>query len=216
MRSRRWPGTALVVLVAVLGVSCGVPTDGTPRTVPAQDVPYGLLDPPPAPEPSLPAQGPGLTSPRLYLLDADDALVPTDLTVEANGLRSVVRQILDALSDGPSEAQRERGLASALGPEVALTLDGLDGGTARVEVSAPTREPTADRLPLAVGQVVLSLTSVEGVDRVLLVQGGQPTEMALPGGARTSAPVGPAQYRSLVAPDEVPAPKVEPTPTTTP
>ncbi len=65
--------------------------------------------------------------------------------------------------------------------------------------------------------MVLTLTSVEGVDQVLLVQDGEPTEMALPGGARTSDPVGAGQYRALVAPDEVPLPtKAEPTPTTSP
>lgn len=211
MRPR--PAAVVAVLAAALMVSCGLPPEGTARAVPAEEVPYGLLNSPPPPEPTSTAQGPGTTSPQLYLLDDDDQLVPTPLTVEASGLRPVVRQLLDQLSDGPTEAQRDSGLASALGPDVNLSLDAISGGTARVEVSLAVRQPTADRLPLAVGQVVLTLTSVEGVDRVLLVQDGEPTEMALPGGARTSAPVGAAQYLALVAPDEQPAPKAEPTPT---
>lgn len=213
----RGPAAAAMALsVAALLVSCGVPPEGTTRAVPSQDVPYGLMDPPPAPDPTPTAQGPGTTSPLLYLLDDEDQLVPTPLTVGATGLRPVVRQLLEQLSDGPTENQRDAGLASALGPDVNLSLDGISGSTARVEVSLAAREPTADRLPLAVGQVVLTLTSVEGVDQVLLVQDGEPTEMALPGGARTSDPVGAGQYRALVAPGEVPLPKAEPTTTTSP
>lgn len=213
MTTVRWARTVLAVLCVGLLAACGVPSEGSARVVPAGDVPYGLLNPPPPPETAPAAEGPGTTSPLLYLLDDEDQLVPTPLTMDASGLRSVVGQLLTQLADGPTEVQREQGLATALGPDVDLTLDRISGTTARVEVSLPTREPSADRLPLAVGQIVLTLTSVEGVDRVLLVKDGEPTEMALPGGARTSEPVGPTQYRSLVAPEEPPVPKVEPTPT---
>jgi hypothetical protein len=203
----------LVALAALPLVACGVPLDETTRTVPMEEVPYGLLNPPPPPESPPEVEGPGTTSLLLYLLDDEEQLVPTPLTVEATGLRSVVRQLLEQLADGPTEAQRDQGLASALGADVELSLDGIDGSTARVEVSPPTREPAADRLPLAVGQVVLTLTSVEGVECVLLVQDGEPTEMALPGGARTSSPAGAVDYRSLVVPGALPAPKVAPVPT---
>ena len=204
---------AAVVLALCAG--CGVPSGGDMRTVPPEDVPYGLLSPGPTEEPTPAAEGPGTTSPQLYLVDADDLLVPTPQPVDANGLRSVVRQLLDQLAGGPSEEQRDRGLGSALGPDVELRLDAIDDGTARVDVSLPTREPAADRLPFAVGQIVLTLTSVAGVDRVLLVRDGEPVEMALPGGARTSAPVGAGQYQQLVAPGEPLALKVEPGPTPT-
>ncbi|HZI96426.1 MAG TPA: GerMN domain-containing protein, partial [Actinomycetales bacterium] len=203
----RLAGAVSALLALALCVACGVPSAGGVRTVPADDVPYGLLSPSPTEQPTPESEGPGTTSPQLYLVGSEDLLVPTSQPVDANGLRSVLRQLLHQLAEGPSEDQRQQGLASALGPDIELRLDSVDAGTARVEVSLPTREPAADRLPFAVGQIVLTLTSVAGVNRVLLVRDDEPVELALPGGARTSAPVGADSYRQLVAPDEPAPPK---------
>lgn len=208
---------ALVAVVVVLVCAgCGSPSSGTARTVPADDVPYGLLSPAPSDSTTAATDRPGTTSPQLYLLGDDDLLVPTALAVDARGLEAVVRQLLARLSNGPNETQRELGLASALGPDVVLRLEGLTGSTVRVDVTLPNRGPVADRLPLAVGQIVLTLTSVAGVGQVLLVRDDEPLEMALPGGARTTEPVGALDYQALVAPGSPPVPKAEPGPTTTP
>ena len=49
-----------------------------------------------------------------------------------------------------------------LGTAVTLSLDDLRGGTARVEVELTAGELAADQVPLALGQVVLTLTAVPG------------------------------------------------------
>ena len=74
---------------------------------------------------------------------------------------------------------------------------GVRDGTARVEVELTAGELAADQLPLALGQLVLTLTAVEGIDRVQLVSDGEPVEMALPGGKLTTAPVSADDYVSL-------------------
>jgi hypothetical protein len=51
---------------------------------------------------------------------------------------------------------------------------------------------------LAVAQVVLTVTSVPGVDSVLVTRDGAPVELPLPGGALTSGPVTGRDYISLV------------------
>ena len=50
MRGRPLAAAALLLLAA----ACGVPTDGTPRQIPADRVPFDLLNPQLSPPPSTP------------------------------------------------------------------------------------------------------------------------------------------------------------------
>ena len=140
------------------------------------------------------------TTPDVYLLDGDGRLVPVAASPTESGLVPVLGGVLSRLAAGPREAERASGLASALGPDVRLTLVGVADGTATIEVDVGEQDPSASRLPLAVGQVVLSATSVEGVDRVQLVQGGSPIEVPLPDGALTLGPVTADDYAALLVP----------------
>jgi hypothetical protein len=184
---------ALAVSVAV-PAGCGVPSESEPRPIAA--VPYGLLSPgeTATSRPSA-AAGPG---PSVYLLQDDDRLEPVEVSTTGPGAQEAVRAVLAQLSAGPSEQERAAGLATALGPEVTVSLRRLVGDTAEVDVGASASVASAGRLPLAVGQVVLSVTSVGGVSRVVLTEAGRPLEAPLPGGALTSNPLTAADYRSLV------------------
>lgn len=192
------PTAAVAALVLGLAVACGAPRDDDARDIPDEDVPYALLSPAPAPKEVRSAVGPEVTTPSVFLVDREDRLVPVPLVLDVQDVDAVARQVLADLEDGPSEAQREAGLSSALGPGVRLELLDVDGSTARVDVTLVLRDPAADRLPLVVGEIVLSLTSVDGVDAVVLLRDGEPVEMPLPGGARTTEPVTAADYAELV------------------
>ncbi|GAB2681460.1 GerMN domain-containing protein [Thalassiella azotivora] len=215
---RRRAGQRVLALVVAAGclAACGAPHEGRSRSLEPTQVPYGLLNPPPAPTASPTDAPPGRTVPQVYLLDADDRLVPQASTVDATGLRSVARQVLAQLAAGPTESQRRAGLSSALGPEVTLELLEIEGTTATVEVELPTREPSADRLPLAVGQIVLSLTSVAGVESVRLVQDDERVAAVLPGGNRAEGAVRATDYLPLLAPGVQPPAPADPGPATTP
>jgi hypothetical protein len=207
----------LALAAAVLALAgCGVPTDGSTRTLDAEKVPYGLLRPAPVQSPTPSAPGPAVTVPQVFFLDVDDQLVPQPQPVEASGLEPVVQSLLARLAAGPNEQQRASGLGSALGPGVQLDLLGVADRTASIQVTPSSQTPAADRLPLAVGQVVLTVTSVDGVDRVVFVQDGAPIEAPLPGGARTSQPVSASDYSTLLAGTAERAEKVEPGPSSPP
>ena len=202
----------IVVLLMLALTACGVPRDGTTRTVQSDKVPYNLLAPTPARSANPTVTDRPVTVPQLFFVDADDQLVPQAQPLAASGVEPVVRGLLQRLSAGPTELERGRGLSSALGPGVKLRLVGLSEGLATIEVSPSEPAPAADRLPVAVGQIVLTVASVDGVDFVRFVQHGVGIEAPLPGGARTAQPVGASDYVSLLAPSASRATKAKPGP----
>ena len=196
---RRGPA-ALLAAVLVLGLgACGLPDDGASRRIEARAVPYGLLD---AAHPEATAGPPtaaGELAPQVYLLDADQHLVAVPVTARGIGTLGVFSDLLDRLAQGPTDAERAQGLATALGPNVDIRVLGIVDGTARIDVRSAEKEPPANRLPLAIGQVVLTATSLPEIARVQVLTDGRPAEVPLPGGALTSVPLVRADYAALVA-----------------
>lgn len=208
----RWPtSAAYLVIVAGLAAACGVPTEGPPMTI--TRVPYDLTRPHPR-DPSTP-EPTGTERPYVYLM-RHSSLVPvkasaTDLGDPARAISEVLAQ----LAEGPSEADRSAGLSTALGLDTVFRLAGLDDGVARIDIAAGEQLPSSSRVPLAIAQVVLSVTSVPGVDSVLISRDGTPVELPLPGGALTAAPVTGRDYAELVTSPTVSgssAPSAAPTP----
>ena len=202
MTGRRARGVATAAAAALLLVGCGVPENATLRRIDRETVPYRLLEEAPAaaPAPETTPTGPAVTVPQVYFVDQEDRLVPQAQPLGAQGLFSVATSLLSALAAGPTEDQRARGLATALGPDVGLRLAQVTNGVASVEIALSEQGPVADRLPLAIGQLVLSVTSVDGIDAVRLLQNGEPVEAPLPGGERTSEPLVPSDYVTLLTP----------------
>jgi hypothetical protein len=181
--------------LAVLGLAgCGVPSSSEPRVI--ASVPHDLLSPGTA-APTRPS-APAGAGPRAYLVVGDDRLTPVEADPTGEDTASAVRGVLARLGSGPTDTERTAGLSTALGPEVTLALAQVSGGRAEVDVGG-AQVASPERLPLAVGQVVLSVTSVPGVSSVVLRQDGEPIEAPLPGGARTALPLTAADYSGLVA-----------------
>ncbi|MGH8893721.1 MAG: GerMN domain-containing protein [Actinomycetes bacterium] len=215
MTGSTWSRVARAVAAfstAFVLASCGVPQDGATRALDAGDVPYRLLDEAAGHSADPSVSGPLVTVPQVFFLDGDERLVPQPQPMAASGLEPVVGALLGRLATGPTEQQRGRGLGSALGPGARLRLLQVTDGLASVEVTPSQQSPAADRLPLAIGQVVLTAASVDGVDRVLLVRDGQPLEAPLPGGERTSEPLTPSDYTDLLAVSATRTQKAEPGP----
>lgn len=194
---------AVVATAALVLAGCGAPGDGA-RAIDATAVPYELLSPAPEPteppvEPSADLSEPGDMPTQVYYLDTDDLLVPVELPTGSRSPADQVEELLERLAAGPDDDALEAGLASALGPDVLLSLDEIIRGIAYVEISTPAREPAADRLPLAVGQIVLTVTTVVGVSGVVLLTDGEEIQVPLPDGQRVPGPVTPEQYGDLLS-----------------
>jgi hypothetical protein len=191
----RWVAAGLLALVA----GCGVPTGGTAETIPASDVPYGLASPSPSPPASAAADAvvePG----RVFLVDASDVLVPRVREVDGVTAEERLGALLDELATGPTAEERDRQLSTALTPEVELAVVGLTDGTATVDITGSPAVPAGQASRQAVAQVVLTATSVPGVDAVVLTLDGERVEAPLPSGELTAEPLTREDYAAQGAP----------------
>lgn len=192
------PGVGVLVALLLLVAACGLPGDGAVSRVDDDSVPYGLLDADgssSADTDGPAAQGPG---PVIFWLSPGDRLLPsaTDTTCD-QPVEVVVESLLGELAAGPTSEAREEGRSTAIPPESALLLADLADGRVEVDLQSET-SISAERLPAAVGQIVLTMTSVAGVDSVTLVSDGGTVPVPLPGGALTDEPVTGEDYAVLV------------------
>lgn len=196
---RRHRRSAVAVAGGMLLLSaCGVPGDGHVRTVDAASVPYHLLEADSsASGPTDNGSVPGRV-PVVFWLLGDNHLAPAAAGGSCDQPpATLMTRMLAELAVGPAEDARAAGRSSALPSSTGLRLLGVVGETAQVEMD-PGTAISADRLPLAVGQLVLSLTSIPGVRKVTLLSAGAPVQVPLPGGALTTRAVSSEDYASLL------------------
>ncbi|KGN42895.1 hypothetical protein N801_11750 [Knoellia aerolata DSM 18566] len=197
-------GKAIATLVAALVAACSVAACGAPSGSPArtiESVPYDLTAPAPSAS-STNTPGPS-RGPQVFLL-RDEALLAASPVPPGTDVRASARRALEQLVEGPTDRDRTAGFSTALGPEVRLSLSDLADGRATIDIRLGDQALGAGRLPLAVGQIVLTLTSVVGVDEVVLTAGGARIAAPLPGGALTDRPLRARDYAELVMPPTAP------------
>lgn len=198
-RRRRMTLALVASLGAVAAAGCGVPQDATTRPIDPTRVPYDLLATEPAPATGPSSSGRDPVVPQVFfLVGGSFGPVPQPPDPAVLGVEAVLGEVLARLTAGPTEQERAAGLSSALGPGVGLTVLDVTDRVARISIESSEQPPSADRAPLAVGQLVFTVTSVDGVDRVHLLRDGRTVEVPLPGGARTAVPVGASDYLSLL------------------
>ncbi len=188
----------LVALVPALALAgCGLPDEDRTRTVDTP-VPYELLERAPGAEDATTTGSPLRSVPVVLWLRGDDALVPAPVAASCQDpATEVVETTLRTLAAAPTTEERNAGLASALPPSAGLRLVSISDGLARVDVDLiDLGDP--ERLPFAVGQLVLSVTSAPDVDALELVASGRPVEAPLPGGALAEGPVTANDYAELL------------------
>lgn len=109
--------------------------------------------------------------------------------------------LLSDLVAGPTDAERDRGLSSALPAGLVLALEpgSAHAGTATVEFRGAVPGPSAGQVAVAVGQIVLTLTADPAIGSVRLVRDGRTLAAALPDGSLTTDLLVRGDYSSLVA-----------------
>ena len=203
--ARLCAGTIMAAALALV-TACGVPTGGEPTTIPAAEIPYGLAAPSPTPTAS-PSAGSDLDPSRIFLVGAGDALVPRPRETDGSTPREELEDLLTALAKGPTGPERSEQLSTALSPEVQLSVAELTDGAATIDIDGPAEAPSGWASRRAVAQIVLTATSVPGVDAVRLTLAGAPVEAPLASGELTSEPLTAADYAALLVLQTSPPPR---------
>lgn len=193
---RRRRGTLLIGL-ALSASACGLPTGGAPETIAPADVPYGLTSTAPTRTPATSAP-PRSDEPRIYLVAPDEVLVPRGRAVRAGTPAERLDRLVDELAAGPTSAELDEQLSTALPPEMRLSVTAVDGGTATIDISGSENAPSGLESRRAVGQIVLSTTSLPGIRAIMLTREGVPVEAPLPSGELTSEPLTAEDYVALL------------------
>jgi spore germination protein GerM len=137
---------------------------------------------------------------RIFLVGEGDVLVPRPRETDGSSRREQLEHLLAELAVGPTGPERSEELSTALSPEVQLSLAELSDGEATVDIDGPAEAPSGWASRRAVAQIVLTATSVPGVDAVRLTLSGAPVEAPLASGELTSEPLTAADYAALLVP----------------
>ncbi len=200
----------LVTSLALLG-ACGLPRSSSPVQVPSAEVPYGLLQATGSPTPTT-TPGVVLVPGTIYLADAQQKLVAVGVQVPNAQAFPMLQTLLNRLALGLSDRERNRGLVTDLSPGSTLVLRSITSGTATIELQPTQQDPSPNKLPVAVGQIVLTATSISGVDEVLFLRDGTPLPVPGPDGSTTATALGAADYAGLLAPGQPPVDRTVPLP----
>jgi hypothetical protein len=186
-------------VLAAQGAGCGVPASSEVQVPDLEDVPYRLLQERSDSPTSDPTPVPGATSGEVAFITGEGRIQLVRRSVTAGSPPRTTQALLDQLSLGPSEHERERGLESSVPVEGNLKVLRVLAGTALISIPRDTLGPAADRLPLTVAQIVLTATSAPSVDSVLLERDGQRVDAPLPNGSLTTTPLRRNDFAAFLA-----------------
>lgn len=207
---RRPPALLAIGLTLLALAGCGMPPSGTSATIPPTQLPYALDQRTARPTAAAPL--PTLSQGPAVWLVREDALVPVAaprVVTESTDPKAMADAMVARLANGPNETDLGAGYRTALSPTMTLRLLRVENGVAVVELNpGDTGLGGASQLPLAAGQIVLTLTSVPGVDTVQFQHRDNPLSVPLPSGVLTTRQLTDDDYLPLVDPSHVKAGQV--------
>ena len=148
------------LIAAVVLAGCGVPRDQHPQVVSARGVPLAVRRP--------------MQAALVYFVFQANRVgsVSRDVPLSPD-VTSTLRAVVKELQAGPTAAERERQYSSTFG-QYDVRIAGVTGETVLVDISStrttgvsqPDPASLLDTDAVALGQLVYTLTSVPGIDRV--------------------------------------------------
>jgi spore germination protein GerM len=183
------------LLLALVGVACGVPADSSPQLLAESALPAELTDPgtttTTTEPPSFSVDQP------VYFLDETDLLAEV-----AREVPSPVdsREVLEVLFLGPTEEESDlESLRTAIPLETEILELEQTGDVLTIDLAAGSLEEIEGALQeVAIAQIVYTATAIDGINGVLIKIDGEfrqlPTDE---GDSQEDEPVGRADYRSL-------------------
>jgi spore germination protein GerM len=180
-----------VIAAALVLVGCGVPLQDAPTPIEPQAIPSRLQSP-------VPTAGPSARriTVRVNFVRKDRLVTLAREVSSTDRLDGVIQ----ALTAGPTSSEQDDGITTALPPGITVTVVVVQGTSVGLELSGETDDRSPTENVLAVGQIVLSVTSLPAVDQVTFWRDGVPVEALLADGALTTKPLTSADYEALRSP----------------
>lgn len=110
-----------------------------------------------------------------------------------------LRALVDGLLAGPTDDEQDRGLSTALPSGLSLRTTRESNGIVALDLDTDSGGRSSSETVLAVGQLVLTATSLPGVQAVRFTRDGRPVEALLADGALTTRPLLASDYAELKA-----------------
>jgi len=183
---------ALLVLMAMLVASCGVPRESSARLVPEGRIPEALR-----------TEDTGVSTPTVREEPVDLWFIRDDHLAKVRhpvAAPPTPEAVIEELLAGPTDAERSTSLRSAIPDPAALDSVTVSGGVATVRLTPTFADiPAADQL-LAIAQLVLTLTDLRGVGRVGFAIDDTTRPVPLPDGSSSIRTVSRDDYAELATP----------------
>lgn len=161
----RWWFALLTVLAVAVGSACAIQPEAAPNDVP--DDRSGVFG-----DPSTGDEAAGTN--RIFLLAPTDAEEPQRLRAVLRDVQNTAAAVLNSLFAGPNAAERDEQLDTAIPADVELRTARTVGEVLTLDLNDVFAELTPDGLRLAVAQIVITATEIEGVRAVQLRVDGEP------------------------------------------
>lgn len=186
-------GSALVVALALCGGSlasaCGIDADSGPRDIPDdQSVEVDLV---------VTGDASAGTS-RVYLLAPSDPDEPPRLRAVPRDVPNDADELLASLFSGPNADEQEQQFGTALPRDIELLSTRTVGRVLTVDVTDVFGELTTGALRLAIAQIVVTASEIDGVDAVRVRVDGVTQVLPAGDGELTELPVTVYDYPGLV------------------
>ena len=188
----RRASVAVAVVALTVAAGCGIQPDSSPRTLAADEVPYGLLDEGPPP-PATTAPAVEKVNVAVYFL-VGERLQPAPRAVTDPPTAS---RAIAALLAGPTEEEAVGGLRTAINPTTRATVTRPRPSIVAIDLTPDFAAVPTPEQRLALGQLVFTATSFPGVAGVLFTVASAPVGVPLPDGTLTSEPVDRTTFPSI-------------------
>jgi hypothetical protein len=172
--------------------ACGVPAESAPQPI---DPPRGPFQAITSPTPSTAESG--AVTQRLFMVK-DGALVAVTRHIDQV---PTVDRVVGQLLSGPTEAERNNGITSAIQGAIAVSSVHVDGDQAIIELAAPVAETRRNDDVLAYAQLVCTLTTRPEIHGVTFTFEQKPVGVPRADGPLSPGPLTRADYDDLIAAD---------------
>lgn len=187
--------TALAACASAILSGCALSSSEKVRDIDPLSLPPRLLASPiSSVEPSATTTSP---TARVYFI-AGEVLTEAFRILKDGPERSILQQLLNELTAGPSSSDRRRGLSTALPPATRITVTGVENSLATIDLTVDQPPPAQTT---AIAQIVLTATSLAEITGLRVTVNGEPINPPLVDGAQTDRPLTRDDYVALLAPE---------------